>query len=229
MIARVAARRFALACLPALLALSLPGTLSAGFLTTDRTVANFGFKGGAVDYRPDPRASAARTGSATSLSTRLPDIVGGSAMAVDPLGGALHLATRADAYGDLANLPFNVFGSLPAADTQQPPELLASSLKALGEDRKGRGLEALIDSAPVKGPLTSQYRGAGIYMEVYGVDEASWIAGYKDATSAIALIALEDAVANGTAPASALAVPLPGSLLLLAAGLPLLIRRRGVR
>ncbi len=225
MIAIVAARRHALAGCLAVLALSQATPLSAGLLTTERTVANFSFKGGAVDYRPDPRAYLQAAGSTTSLAARLPDFGGESGKALDPLSGALFLDAKPDNFGDIEARDFNVFGSLPPADSLPDSTLLDGPIKALGEDSKAAGFYRLIDRKPIVGHMASQYRGAGIYMLVAGLDETTWIAGYKDAASTNQLLSLEDAAANGASLQGALPVPLPGTPILLAAGLPFLMRR----
>lgn len=221
MIARVAVRRFLAACLPAVLALLWVETAAAGLLTTDRMVPNFIFKSGTLDYRPTPEDLVPL--GPLSASGRLLHIDGDPALGMDPLRGSLQIGS-AQRFGNLADLPFNVFGSLPSADSLSGSELLSASVKSLDQDNKGRGLERLIDDAPIKGRLASRYRGAGIFTAVDGVDETSWIASYQQLASAVELIALEDA--NGTAPASALAAPIPSSFLLLLAGLPVLLFAR---
>lgn len=220
------ARRQRSAAAFAALALLGSAPLSAGLLTTDRTVANFVFKGGEVDYRPDAGRLLWSAAGAASLASRLPDLGGESTTALDPLGGALHLDAGLDNFGNLDRGDFNLFGSLPAAATLPDGALLDGAVSALREDSKTGGVDGLQDLNPVTGPLASQYRSIGIFMLVDGVDQGVWIAGYKDAASTQRLVSLEDAAADGAQVAGAIPVPNAGSLALLAAGLPLLGRRR---
>jgi hypothetical protein len=227
MTAIVAAWPRALAGLLAALALTAAPPLCAGLLTTERTVANFSFKHGTVDYRPEPGQLDLVGGDASALSTRLSGLARRADNALDPLSGALHLDDKHDDFGDISRIDFDLFGSLQSAESLPSGELLSASVETLGKDSKGGGFYRLIDQKPIAGTLASQYRAAGIFMLVAGVDDATWVAGYKDAASTNQLLDLEDAVANGTAPpGTVLPVPLPGGLWLLAAGLPWLIGRR---
>ena len=208
--------------------LSIATPVVAGLLTTDRTLADFSFVGGEVDYAPDPKTVTLPTDAASAFMVTDPDLgYGGSDSIHDTLRGALHISTKAANFGNFIGSDFNVFGSLPALATQPEAVLAADAVKALKPDSKPGGLEFLIDRDLIVGRLASQYRGAGIFMLVAGVDEETWVRGFADGAAAMKLLSVEDAVANGTAPASALeAVPLPGTLGLLVAGLPWLRRRR---
>lgn len=203
--------------LSGLLALTVAGPLSAGFLATDRTLANFAFKGSQVDYWPDPRILGLPVARTASPGRAAPDVA-------DPLGGALHLSARPTDDGNLHRGAFNRFGTLPTADSLPHAELLTASAAALTEDSKTGDYDRLLDPVPVAGMAASVYRGAGIFLLPAGLDETPWIQGYRDADAIVRLIEPE----SSAAPTRALPVPLPGSLPLLAGGLAILIlgRRR---
>jgi hypothetical protein len=148
------------------------------------------------------------------------DLAGDAGSAQDPLDGSLNLGERPEDPGRLGRAPFNRFGSLPTAQSLSDGDLLAGTAKALRADSRTRGFERLLDPLPVAGPLANRYRGAGIFLVAAGVDETTWIQGYKDAASFVRLVSLEGGTPSGSTP-----VPLPSSLALLALGLPILIRR----
>jgi len=155
-------------------------TVSAGLFTTERTVANFRFNGTALDYDPSPRL------------VRASDPVSGSSSASDA-NGPLHIDEGLDNFGNLKNVSFNLFGSVPPAASLPEIDLIKDSLKALRADNKGAGSVAfLAERDTVTGSLANQYRSAGVFVLLNGVDEVNWINGYKDAAAIAELLNLEE-------------------------------------
>lgn len=213
-------RRFTLAALASGAILAAPVTY-AGALTTDVTVPNFTFDGAMVDYDPDPEQfslnAVTRVGSDSWLSD------------YKPRHGfrdwTLHLnAAMGESGGDFE---LSYFGSIPNASSVSEIELLKGSLSALDWDTKGSGqISFLIDESSVTGKLAVLARSYGIHVEVDGLDPVAWVNGFQDAAATVQLLQLEDqqlAALNDPQP-----VPLPGTLLLVLAGLllPATLRAR---
>jgi len=118
---------------------------------------------------------------------------------------------------------------VPPASSLSEIDLLKNALQSVRADHKSGGSVAfLAERDSVTGPLANQYRSAGIFVLVDGVDEVNWINGFKDAAATAQLLSLEDGAAEGARQGRVPAVPLPGTLILLAGSLPLLwrVRRR---
>lgn len=223
-------RRVVAASLAGLLLLQVKA-VSAGLFTTESALANFSFIGATVNYDPDPGLLTLYSDTAVSGDPSLTGDASSSSgrSSRDPLSGSLHLTAKIDNLGNLQSGDVNIFGSLPPATFFGPLELLKGSLTAVTADGLGRGsLAFMIDQRSVSGPLAYLYRSAGVFVLVDGVDEVSWINGFKDAAATIELVSLEDASINGDIGARnvGVAVPIPGTLVLLIAGIPLLLRRR---
>ncbi len=194
-------------------ALMQPQAASAGLLTTGSALANFSFKGAAVDYNPDPGVF---TLAANPAAT--PD------EAIDAPNAGLHLSARIDENGNLLSGEIRMFGSIPSARSRAQADLLSGSVRQLSWDTKGGGpLAFLIDRDRIGGKLANVYRGAGIFVLVDGLDDVDWVNGFKDAETTVQLLRLEEQVA--ASPLNGGAVPVPGTLLMLLAGLPLLAYR----
>ena len=173
----------------------------AGLLTTRETLADFRFAGDQVDYDPDPKTLIPARDSPLAFIVTDPALGLGATQSIhDPLRGSLHILMKDSNYGAFEGAPFNVFSSLPPLG--RPPEavLLGDSIKALKPDSKPSALDFLNDHDRLTGPLASRYRGAGIFMLVWGLDDESWVRGFADGASTMELLLIEDrAVRPGAA------------------------------
>ena len=177
--------------LAAALALAAPAT--AGLLTTEETLADFQFAGDQVDYRPDPRTLLPARDSPLAFTMTEPALgVAASQGLHDPLRGSLHLTMKACNYGDFEGAPFNVFGSLPPLSRMTEPALLAGSIAALRPDSKPSSLDFLNEHDRLTGPLASRYRGVGIFMLVYGIEDETWVRGFADGAATMELLMVEE-------------------------------------
>lgn len=194
---RFGGRRAAVAAVMTI-ALTLATPLSAGLLTTDRTVPNFNFVGAEVDYFPDPETLALSPDSAFAFTATDPDLgYAHSQTSHDTLRGSLHIVLNASNYGNFLGSDFNVFGTLPVNAAATEATLLTRSISALKPDSKPGALEFLIDRQLIVGRLASRYRGVGVFMLVPGVDEMTWVQGFADGASTMELLDAEDTGAAG--------------------------------
>lgn len=169
------------------------GPAAAGLLTTEETLADFQFEGDRVDYAPDPKTLLPSLDGPLAFTMTEPALgVAVTQGLHDPLRGSLHVLMKDSNYGDFAGAPFNVFGSLPPLNRVPEPKLLAGSITALRPDSKPSSLDFLSDHERLTGPLASRYRGVGIFMLVYGVDDETWVRGFADGAATMDLLMVEE-------------------------------------
>lgn len=189
--------------------------VSAGLFTTEQALGNFTFTGDRLDYHPSPQGLSLHAPDSASLDGGDPD--------PDLSGGAFHIEDRTDSFGKLTDLSVTLFGSLPPADSYSELDLLKTSLESLRGDHEGTGsLAFLAEGDAVTGSLANRYRSAGVFVLVDGVDQINWVNGFEDAVTTAQLLGLED----GVGIKGEVQIPLPGTLVLLLGGLPLLWRYR---
>lgn len=217
--------------LPASLSLLLTGQAAAGFLSTASALPNFHFRGGQIVYDVgDIRFKLADEEGGPVVSEGGPGSTGdGGQTWVDPLRGSVYLDPQQESSGDVARIRVGLFGGVPAASTRTVSERLQDGLDAVVVDTHGDALSYLADDRAVNGPLIGRMQSAGVFVTIPGVNLEVWVAGYQDGAPAQRLLEIEDAVRVGDLPPEALAIPLPGTLLLFLAGVPLLavLRRSG--
>lgn len=165
----------------------------AGLLTTRETLADFRFAGDQIDYDPDPKTLVPARDGPLAFTVTEPALGLGATQSVhDPLRGSLHILMKDSNYGAFEGAAFDVFGSLPPLGRSGETVLLQDSIKALKPDSKPGALDFLNDHDRLTGPLVSRYRGVGIFMLVWGLDDQTWTQGFADGASTMELLLIED-------------------------------------
>lgn len=199
------------------------GQVCAGLMPMGAAIADFGFHDGVPDYAPS---------LADGVLVRTPDnsvrlIRPERAADIDAIEGAkgrgARLLLRGDTDGaSLLSGAYNgFFGSLNPADTRPVSELTRESFLAMGDWRNGLAHGFLLTGRPLAGREAIALFDAGLWGPVSGIpDEQSvelvnrsptaLVAGTPEADRALAAAEVE--------------TPLPGTALLLLAGLPWLLR-----
>lgn len=225
-----AARLSPTAIVGVLLALSVP-MASAGVLETVDALEPMSFTGGEVEYDPDISASSFKLSSDNRIRFAI-DGEMTTAEGVRAQGARGYLVAETGEKGELVDGSFEIFGVIPSAVRQSSVTLLRGSLDAMRDVNGADGVyDFMISEQSVAGEMAQLYRGSGIFLRVAGINEVDWINGFQSSSALAALLRENGEAANatsliGVAPASA--NPSPGTIaLFLAAGMPLLLRRRG--
>lgn len=113
---------------------------------------------------------------------------------------------------------FMIFGSLPSAEDSNQAALMEGTLDAMQVDGEAGSLDFLFSGTRMgaNGALAQQYRNVGIYAHVAGLDDIEWVGGYG-ARSIVNLSDPPTPAQGGSSPQAA--IPVPGTALLILAGL----------
>lgn len=207
-----AARRVRL--LGGVLALAGMQAASAGLMTTGATLSDFRFDGVRIDYTPVRRPLDVGADSGFRLSG------GDSEPSADTGGmgtGFLYLTGSVEDTGEF-DRGFRVLSGTLSVQAAATPALLGGVLQSMQVDEARGGFDFLLRDGSVTGDRAQEYGRSGLYVSVTGVDNWPKVFQQLSAPAKGGPILL---VQGGD-----IATPLPGTIFLLLAGVPILLRCR---